>query len=111
MTDATSLNTIVSTLCSRFEAVVGAMSDASVQLSMPMTPSARALQAGSGVLLLVVWLGAPGAALAHAKGLYKTQAEAEQRAKQLGCQGTHQNNGHWMPCADEATLHRQLRQQ
>ncbi len=34
---------------------------------------------------------------AHSTGIYKTQAEAEQRARELGCQGTHQNNGLWMP--------------
>jgi len=48
---------------------------------------------------------------AHSTGIYKTQAEAEQRARELGCQGTHQNNGLWMPCRDEAHLHRELRQQ
>jgi len=29
----------------------------------------------------------PTQALAHAKGLYKTQADAEKRAKELGCKG------------------------
>ena len=53
----------------------------------------------------------PHQAQAHAKGLYKTQAEAEQRARQLGCQGTHQNNGLWMPCSGEAMLHQELRQE
>lgn len=53
----------------------------------------------------------PGQAMAHTKGLYKTQAEAEERAKQLGCKGTHQNNGLWMPCSHEAMLHQELRQE
>lgn len=53
----------------------------------------------------------PQPAHAHAKGLYKTQAEAEQRAKELGCKGTHQNNGLWMPCAHEAMLHQELRKE
>jgi hypothetical protein len=53
----------------------------------------------------------PNQVLAHAKGLYKTQAEAEQRAKELGCKGTHQNNGLWMPCSGEAMLHKELRQE
>ncbi len=53
----------------------------------------------------------PNQALAHAKGMYKTQAEAEQRAKELGCKGTHQNNGLWMPCSGEAMLHKELRQE
>lgn len=50
-------------------------------------------------------------ALAHVKGLYKTQAEAEQRARELGCKGSHQNNGLWMPCGGEAMLHKELRQE
>jgi len=50
-------------------------------------------------------------AAAHAKGLYKTKAQAEQRAKELGCTGTHQNNGLWMPCGHEAELHHELRQE
>ncbi|MFM9047995.1 MAG: hypothetical protein ACKOOH_10165, partial [Cyanobium sp.] len=31
--------------------------------------------------------------------------------KELGCQGTHQNNGLWMPCSGEAMLHKELRQE
>jgi hypothetical protein len=54
---------------------------------------------------------APAAAIAHSKGLYKTRAEAEQRARELGCSGTHQNNGLWMPCSNEAHLHQELRKQ
>jgi hypothetical protein len=53
----------------------------------------------------------PSQAMAHARGLYKTQAEAEKRAKELGCEGTHQNNGLWMPCSHEAMLHQELRQE
>ena len=53
----------------------------------------------------------PDQALAHARGMYRTQAEAEQRARELGCKGTHQNNGLWMPCSGEAMLHRELRQE
>lgn len=64
----------------------------------------RALLLGSVLLL-------PAEVLAHAKGLYKTQAEAEARARQLGCKGTHQNNGLWMPCGHEAMLHRELREE
>ena len=62
-------------------------------------------------LLLTSPLLPPTGALAHAKGLYKNRAEAEQRARELGCQGTHQNNGLWMPCRHEAQLHRELRQE
>jgi hypothetical protein len=61
-------------------------------------------------LLLALMAGGTRAE-AHGQGLYKTKAEAEQRAKELGCQGIHQNNGLWMPCSNEAHLHRELRQQ
>jgi len=47
----------------------------------------------------------------HGRGLYATQAEAEQRAAELNCTGVHQNNGRWMPCRDEADLHRAMRRQ
>lgn len=60
-------------------------------------------------LIALLLLVAPASAWAHPKGLYETQQQAEQRAKQLGCTGTHQNSGKWMPCRDEADLHRHLR--
>jgi hypothetical protein len=53
----------------------------------------------------------PSEVWAHAKGLYKTQAVAEKRARELGCKGTHRNNGQWMPCAHEAKLHQELRKE
>lgn len=49
--------------------------------------------------------------LAHGKGIYATAEEAQARAQQIGCSSIHQNNGRWMPCADEQELHRQLRRQ
>ena len=66
-----------------------------------------------GLAAVVLWLASmqPHPVLAHTKGLYKTQAEAEQRARELGCSGTHRNNGLWMPCSGEAMLHRELRQE
>lgn len=62
-------------------------------------------------LALASVLQVPNQALAHAKGMYKTQAEAEKRAKELGCKGTHQNNGLWMPCSSESMLHQELRKE
>jgi len=53
----------------------------------------------------------PMASLGHSKGIYQSKAEAEQRAGEIGCKSVHQNNGNWMPCADERELHRQLRKQ
>ena len=49
--------------------------------------------------------------LAHGKGLYSSEAEAQQRAAKIGCNSVHENNGRWMPCADERELHQQLRKQ
>ena len=61
-----------------------------------------------GVVTLLV-NQTPG--LAHGKGLYATEAEAQQRATEIGCTSVHENNGRWMPCADERKLHQQLRKQ
>jgi len=60
-------------------------------------------------LLALALAAAPRVSHAHPKGLYDTQQQAEQRAKELGCTGTHQNNGLWMPCSNEASLHQHLR--
>ena len=49
--------------------------------------------------------------IAHGKGLYATEAEALQRAAEIGCNSVHENNGRWMPCIDERELHQQLRKQ
>ena len=50
-------------------------------------------------------------ALGHGKGLYATEAEAQQQGAEIGCASVHENNGRWMPCSDERELHRQLRKQ
>ena len=61
-----------------------------------------------GVLALMV---NPTPGMAHGKGLYATEAEARQRAAEIGCSSVHENNGRWMPCANEQELHQQLRKQ
>ena len=53
----------------------------------------------------------PMASLGHSKGIYQSKPDAEKRAREIGCKSVHQNNGKWMPCADEQALHRQLRKQ
>ena len=53
----------------------------------------------------------PMASLGHSKGIYQSKSEAEHRAGEIGCKSVHQNNGKWMPCANERELHRQLRKQ
>ena len=61
------------------------------------------------MIALALAAAAPLAGNAHPKGLFDSQQEAEQRAKELGCTGIHQNSGKWMPCSNEATLHQHLR--
>ena len=63
----------------------------------------------ASLIVLTLAAAAPLVSHAHPKGLYDTQQQAEQRAKELGCTGTHQNSGKWMPCSNEATLHQHLR--
>ena len=48
---------------------------------------------------------------AHRKGIYTSEAEALTQAEKIGCTEVHQNNGRWMPCADERELHQQMRRQ
>lgn len=54
---------------------------------------------------------APALVWAHSKEIYATKQAALEQASQLRCQGAHQNNGAWMPCLDEADLHRAQRRQ
>ena len=48
---------------------------------------------------------------AHRKGIYASEAEAFRQADKIGCTEVHENNGRWMPCADERELHQQMRRQ
>ena len=67
---------------------------------------------GCGLLFLAAAsAGLAVSVQAHSTGIYKSEAEAKQRATELGCDSVHQNNGRWMPCSDEAELHRMLRKQ
>ena len=63
------------------------------------------------LLLTILSVALPLSSQAHSTGIYKSEAEAQQRAAELGCDSVHQNNGRWMPCSDEAELHRMLRKQ
>ena len=63
------------------------------------------------ILFAAVSLSLPFSAQAHSTGIYRSEAEAKQRATELDCDSVHQNNGRWMPCSDEAELHRMLRKQ
>jgi len=71
-----------------------------------MSKAVTMLIAGWGLAVVA----APVDMQAHPKGNYDSQQQAEQRARELGCMGTHRNNGKWMPCSNEAALHQHLRQ-
>ena len=43
--------------------------------------------------------------LAHMKGTFLTEEQAEKRALELGCEGIHKNRDKWMPCKNEKELH------
>ena len=46
---------------------------------------------------------------AHLKGIYLTESEAKEKAKQLGCVGTFKLKEMWMACESEKELHKYLR--
>ena len=50
-------------------------------------------------------------ALAHMKGMFDTQQEADARAAQLKCKGAFKMGDKWMPCANERALHEALQRQ
>ena len=47
--------------------------------------------------------------LAHMRGTFLSEEEAEKRALELGCEGIHKNQDKWMPCKNEKELHIYLR--
>ena len=47
--------------------------------------------------------------LAHTRGTFLSEEEAEKRALELGCEGIHKNQDKWMPCKNEKELHIHLR--
>ena len=62
-------------------------------------------------IVLIVTPAMPLPAQAHRKGIYASEAEAFRQADKIGCTEVHENNGRWMPCADERELHHQMRRQ
>jgi hypothetical protein len=71
----------------------------------------RVLQSAPSVAPAALMLLWSTVVAAHPQGFEPTQEAAEQRARELGCEGTHRNRGRWMPCKDEAHLHQELRNQ
>ena len=81
--------------------------------SAPMTTRKR--QNASSAFRHLVVIGALATSLllmasaqAHMRGMYATKAEAEKRAAELKCKGTHAMGTMWMPCANERALHDSL---
>ncbi len=66
-----------------------------------------AFKAWLSVMLTPFAIGSLFAVTAHAhmRGMYASQAEAQQRAAELKCKGTFTMGGMWMPCANERALH------
>jgi Protein of unknown function len=61
------------------------------------------------LLTMLVFAGLlPPPSHAHTKGMYKTRAAAEKRARELKCEGAFQMGSLWMPCANEQALHKAL---
>ena len=47
--------------------------------------------------------------LAHTRGKFLSEEDAEKRSLELGCEGIHKNQDRWMPCKNEKELHMYLR--
>ena len=63
------------------------------------------------LLLLIGTLAAdPNRAWGHTKGMYNSKAAAENRAAELHGPGAYPMGDMWMPCANEQSLHKALRQ-
>jgi hypothetical protein len=72
----------------------------------------RLINAFTAVTIVLIETPAtPLPAQAHRKGIYASEAEAFRQADKIGCTEVHENNGRWMPCADERQLHQQMRRQ
>ena len=47
--------------------------------------------------------------VAHMRGTFSSEQEAENRSLELGCSGIHKNQSKWLPCENEKELHKYLR--
>ena len=47
--------------------------------------------------------------LAHIRGEFLSEEDAEKKSFELGCEGIHKNQDKWLPCKNEKELHRFLR--
>ena len=56
------------------------------------------------ILLFFLSLNCNSYSLAHMRGTFLSEEEAEKRALELGCEGIHKNQDKWMPCKSEKEL-------
>ena len=47
--------------------------------------------------------------LAHMRGTFLSEEDAENISLELGCEGIHKNQNKWLPCKSEKELHKYLR--
>jgi len=47
--------------------------------------------------------------LAHMRGKFLSEQEAEKSSLELGCEGIHKKQKKWLPCENEKELHKYLR--
>ena len=61
------------------------------------------------IFLFLISLNFNSNSLAHFRGTFLSEEDAEKRSLELGCEGIHKNKGKWMPCKNEKELHIYLR--
>ena len=59
--------------------------------------------------LFYIFLNFNLSSIAHMKGMFSTEKDAEKESLELGCEGIHKNQDKWLPCENERELHRYLR--
>ena len=61
------------------------------------------------IFLFLLSLNFNSYSLAHTRGTFRSEEDAEKRSLELGCEGIHKNQDRWMPCKNEKELHIYLR--
>ena len=61
------------------------------------------------IFLFLISLNFNSNSLAHFRGTFLSEEDAEKRSLELGCEGIHKNQDKWMPCKNEKELHIYLR--
>ena len=61
------------------------------------------------ILFFYLFLNLNSFSYAHIKGKFSSEKNAAKKSLELGCIGTHKNNGKWLPCENEKELHKYLR--